>query len=198
MLALRHQPSADTRAALVISHATARSGAGAEALIEGSMGDAIPIFHLTPNRPKNAPAHTNMDTPAERGTGVGSQREQAPAAPIDSRGMPTEDPGEGNLDLRPIIAGAAGLAGKLIMPHHMDYVYNSGGLSYGSGSDSEFDQRLSLIGSELRSIYHLYYSPNDLSTQAALHRIVVELNLPPTADVGSTTYRRSYLGMRAH
>jgi len=198
MLDLRHQPSDHTRAALVISHSSARSGVGAEALLEGAMSDAIPIFHLTPNRPANAPAHNNPDTPAERGTGQGSQRVQAPPAPVDSHGMPTSNPGMGNLDLGPIISGTVGLAGKVFAPHHMDYVYNSGGVTYSAGNDRDFDHKLSLIGDELRAVYHLYYSPSNLAGSMPLHTIAVQLALPATADVGNTSYRRSYVGVINH
>lgn len=80
----------------------------------------------------------------------------------------------------------------------MDWVYNSGGMSYSAGDDRQFDQKLSQIGDELRAIYHLYYSPNNLSRETALHQITVKLDLPATAGIGTTAYRRTYLGAGAH
>ncbi|MGH9477222.1 MAG: hypothetical protein ACRD1C_12960 [Terriglobales bacterium] len=198
MLALRHQSRSRTRAALVISNSSAKS-TGAEALLESGMSDAIPIFRIEPNKPKNAPEHINPDTPALRGLGQGSQRVQAPPAPMNSRGTPTSDTGTlGNMDLAPIIGAAAGLAGKVLAPHHLNYVYYSGGVSYDPGNDHAFDQQLSLIGDELRSIYHLYYSPNDLTNVASVHGISMHLDLPATANLGHTAYRRSYVGIIPH
>jgi VWFA-related protein len=197
MLDLRQQPDSRTRAALVISRSNAK-GPGAEALLESGMSDAIPIFHISPNRPAGMPRYVNPDSTEQRGTGVGSQRVQAPPAPTDMHGQPTSGYGAGNLDLAPIIGAAAGLAGKLLDPHHLDYVYNSGGVSYSAGNDRDFDAKLSLIGDELRSIYHLYYSPNNLTDVATIHSINVKLDLPPTSGVGSTNFRRTYVGIKPH
>ncbi|HUX66755.1 MAG TPA: VWA domain-containing protein [Terriglobales bacterium] len=198
MLDLQHQPRQDTRAALVISRASTKGGEQAQAIIDSGMSDAIPIFHISPNRPKNAPAHINPDSTAERGTGQGSQRVIAPPSPVDARGQPTSTAGMGNLDLAPIIGAVSGLAGKVLAPHHLDYVYNSGGVSYSAGNDSDFDQKLSRIGDDLRAIYHLYYTPNDLTRQAELHDIDVRLDLPITAGIGTTSFRRTYLGIAPH
>ncbi|MGH9478926.1 MAG: hypothetical protein ACRD1A_06820 [Terriglobales bacterium] len=198
VMALRHQPPGRTRAALVISNASTRGGEQAQALLESDMSQAIPIFRLAPNRPAGAPDHINPVSTSSGGTGQGSQRVQAPPSPVDSHGMPTSSAGATNLNLAPIIGGVAGLAGKVLAPHHMDYVYNSGGLDYSPGNDHQFDQKLSLIGEELRAIYHLYYAPNDLGVQPALHEITVQLDLPATADIGKTSYRHSYLGMQVH
>ncbi|HEY8054888.1 MAG TPA: VWA domain-containing protein [Terriglobales bacterium] len=197
MLDLRAQPRERTRAALLITNASDK-GIGAEALIESGMSDAIPVFRIAANRPANAPEHTNPDSVDQRGTGQGSQRVQAPPAPVSSRGMPTSGSGTGNLDLAPIIGAAAGLAGKIFTPHHLDYVYYTGGISYDPGDDRDFDRKLSLIGEELRSIYHLFYSPNNLTQAAAVHFIAVQMDLPPTVNLGSTTYRRSYVGIAPH
>lgn len=196
MLDLRHQPRTRTRAALVISKDSARSGLGAEALMEGGMSDAMPIFRISPNRPANAPPHVNPDTPEQRGVGQGSQRVIAPPSPVDSRGQPTSNAGTANLNLGPLFGAAASLAGKIVMPHHMDFVYASGGMTYDPGNDNEFDRKLSLIGDELRAIYHLYYSPSDLTAQPELHNITVKLDVPATSSVGSTTYRRSYVAAK--
>lgn len=194
MLALQHQPRTRTRAALVISSSNAH-GTGAAALLESGSSDAIPIFRIEPNQPADAPEHINPDTPALRGLGQGSQRVQRPEAPMNSRGTPTSGAGDlGNIDLGPIIGAAAGLAGKVLAPHHLDYVYYSGGVTYNPGNDHAFDQQLSLIGEELRSFYHLYYSPNDLTAQAALHVITVNLDLPATSNLGHVAYRRTYVG----
>lgn len=196
VLKLRSQPRADTRAVLVISKSSSKSGVGAEALVESSMSDAIPIFHISPNRPAGQPDYVNPDSTAQRGTGQGSQRTQAPAAPVDSRGQPTSSAGMGNLDLAPILGAASSIAGKVLAPHHLDYVYDSGGVYYSAGNDSDFDQKLSLIGEELRAIYHVFYSPNDLSPVATMHQITVKLDLPETSNVGSINYRRTYVGIR--
>ncbi|HEY7839817.1 MAG TPA: VWA domain-containing protein [Terriglobales bacterium] len=198
MLSLRHEPQSRTRAALIISKDSAKSGLGAQALIEGDMSDAMPIFRIAPNRPANAQAHVNPDTPEERGVGQGSQRVIAPPAPVDSRGQPTSSAGNANLNLGPLFGAAATLTGHIFEPHNLDFVYYSGGLTYNPSNDSEFDRKLSLIGDELRAIYHLYYSPSDLTAQAALHVITVKLDIPATASVGSTTYRRTYVGAKLH
>lgn len=197
MLDLRAQPRERTRAALLITNAGDK-GTGAEALIESGMSDAIPIFRIAANRPAKAPDHTNPDSVDQRGTGQGSQRVQAPPAPVSSRGMPTSGSGAGNLDLAPIIGAAAGLAGKIFTPHHLDYVYYTGGISYDPGDDRDFDRKLSLIGEELRSIYHVFYSPNNLTPVAQVHSIAVQLDLPPTVNLGSTTFRRTYVGIAPH
>lgn len=196
MLDLRHQPRSHTRAALVISKDSARSGMGAEALMEGDMSDAMPIFRIAPNRPDNAQPHVNPDTPEQRGVGQGSQRVIAPPAPVDSRGQPTSSAGTANLDLGPLFGAAASLGKAIVMPHHLDFVRASGGLTYDPGNDNQFDQKLSLIGDELRAIYHLYYSPNDLTPQPAVHEITVRLDLPATSSVGDTTYRRTYVAAK--
>ena len=198
MLDLRHQPRENTRAALVITRSSSKGGEQAQAIMDSDMSDAIPIFHISPNRPKNASAHLNPDSTAERGTGQGSQRVQAPPAPVDSRGQPTSSAGAGNLDLAPILGAVAGLAGRVLAAHNLDYVYNSGGVSYSAGNDSDFDQKLSRIGDDLRAIYHLYYTPNNLSPLAELHQIQVQLDLPATAGIGATSYRRTYLGIAPH
>lgn len=197
MLDLRQQPTSRARAALLISGSNAK-GTGAEALIESGMSDAIPIFRIAPNRPANAPDHPNPDSAESRGTGQGSQRVQAPPAPVNERGMPTKTTGVFNIDLAPIIGATAGLAGKVFAPHSMDYVYYTGGVSYSPGDDRDFDGKLSLIGEELRSIYHLFYSPNNLTPTAQVHGITLQLDLPPTSDLGSTTYRRTYVGIIPH
>ncbi|MGH9488149.1 MAG: VWA domain-containing protein [Terriglobales bacterium] len=197
MLALRHQPRSRTRAALVISSSNSK-GEGAEAVLDSGMSDAIPVFRIRPNQPANAPQHINPDTPELRGYGQGSQREQAPAAPMDSRGQPTTGNGDFGLNLAPIITGAAGLAAKVLMPHYLNYVFYSGGVSYNPGNDHQFDQRLSLIGQELRSYYHLFYSPNDLTPTARLHAINVYLDLPATSGLGHVSYRRTYVGVQPH
>lgn len=198
MLDLRHQPRENTRAALVISRASSKGGEQAQALMESGMSDAIPIFHLSPNRPDGAQPYVNPVSPEQRGTGQGSQRVQAPPAPVDSRGQPTSGSSTANMDLGPIIGAAASVPGKIFAPHNMDWVYNSGGMSYSAGDDRQFDQKLSQIGDELRAIYHLYYSPNNLSRETALHQITVKLDLPATAGIGTTAYRRTYLGAGAH
>ncbi|HXR97873.1 MAG TPA: VWA domain-containing protein [Terriglobales bacterium] len=197
VLDLRHQPKENTRAALVISRSSAKAGAGAEALIDSGMSDATPIFHLSPNHPKGAPDYVNPDSTEQRGVGQGSQRTVAPPAPVDSHGMPTSNAGMGNLDLGGVISTAAGVANKVLAPHSNDYVYSTGGVYYSAGNDNDFDQKLSLIGDELRAIYHLYFTPNDLSA-APVHSIVVKLDVPATASVGNTSYRRSYIGVQAH
>lgn len=196
MLALRHQPRTRTRAALVISSSGAK-GEGAAALLEGGMSDAIPIFRIQPNEPAGAPKHVNPDTPEMRGVGQGSQRVQHPSAPMDSRGQPYSSPGL-NLDLAPIIGAATGLAGKVLAPHHLDYVFYTGGVTYDPGNDHQFDTQLNLIGEELRSYYHLFYSPNNLTPQAQVHSIAVRLDLPATAGLGHTSYRRTYVGIKPH
>ncbi|MGH9480848.1 MAG: hypothetical protein ACRD1L_02045, partial [Terriglobales bacterium] len=198
MLSLRHQPRENTRAALVISRASPKGGEQAQALMESGMSDAISIFHISPNRPEGSAPVVNPDSTQQRGAGQGSQRVQAPPAPVDSRGQPTSGASTANMDLGPIIGATGRVAGKILAPHNLDYVYNSGGLTYSSGNDREFDQRLSLIGDELRAIYHLYYSPNNLSREAVLHQIEVKLDLPSTTGIGATAYRRSYLGALAH
>ncbi|MGH9468557.1 MAG: VWA domain-containing protein [Terriglobales bacterium] len=196
MLTLHRQPRARERAALVISSSDA-GGTGAEALLASGMSEAIPIFRIEPNQPANAPQHVNPDTPATRGEGQGSQREQHPASPMDSRGQPNSAPGM-NLDLGGLLGAMAGLAGKVVAPHHLNYVFYTGGVSYSPGNDHSFDQRLSLIGEEMRSFYHIFYSPNDLTPQAALHAVTVQLELPKTANAGRVSYRRTYVGIRPH
>ncbi|HEY7855280.1 MAG TPA: VWA domain-containing protein [Terriglobales bacterium] len=198
VLDLRHQPKENTRAALVISRSSAKSGEGAQALIDSGMSDATPIFHLSPNRPKDAHAYVNPDSTAQRGVGQGSQRTVAPPAPVDSRGMPTSGAGMGNMDLGGVISAATSVAGKVLAAHSNDYVYATGGVYYSAGNDNDFDQKLSLIGDELRAIYHLYFAPNDLSDASPVHSIVVKLDVPATTSVGSTSYRRTYIGVQAH
>lgn len=200
MLDLQKQPRENTRAALVISRASTKGGEQAQAILDSGMTDAIPIFHISPNRPKNAMDHSNPDTPEARGTGAGSQRVQAPPAPVDSRGQPTAGGDAANMNLAPILGAGVGLVKKVVAPHGMDYVYNSGGISYDAGNDNEFDQKLTRIGDDLRAIYHLYYTPNNLTPQAEVHQIEVHLDMPAIAGsgVGATSYRRSYLGISPH
>lgn len=196
MMALRHQTSDRTRAALIISRSDARAGAGAQALLESGMSEAIPIFRISPNRPAGMPDLVNPNTPEQRGIGQGSQRVIRPAAPTGPRGQPTSDPGAANIDLGGVVRAASGMAGRLLDPRHMNYVFATGGMSYSAGNDHEFDQRLSLIGEELHDFYHLYYSPNNLTPTAEVHAVTVKVSLPATSNIGSTTYRRSYLGVK--
>lgn len=190
VMALARQPRDRTRAVLVISRQSPRSDSFSQAIMETSMNDATPIFQLSPNRPKNANDVNPID-PDVAGTGVGSNRAQMPPS-VSTHGKFPPAPGSAaNFDLGGAISGAM----NTIRSHKWDYVHTTGGLSLKASNDGDFDRKLSEIGSALRSIYQLYYHPSDLSSQARLHQIVVQVQ---AAVPGSTvSYRRAYLGYRA-
>mgnify|MGYP001300222908 CR=1 FL=1 len=188
---VRQQPRNRTRAVLVISDATSKGGTLARAVIEASSNDAIPVFRLAPNAPKG-PAPRDPISPEQNGTGVGSQRVQAPPSPVDSRGNPVPVAGGiGNFNLGAVI----GAVGQSLRSHKKDFVWATGGLSMRASNDADFDRKLGSMGDLLRSIYHLYYQPQDLTAVPQLHSIDVQLDKSP--DTGTISFRRTYVGVRA-
>ena len=188
---VRQQPRNRTRAVLVISGETSKGGTLARAVIEASSNDAVPVFRLAPNPPKG-PLPRDPISPEQNGTGVGSQRVQAPPSPIDSRGNPVPEAGSfGNLNLGAVI----GAVGQALRSHQKDFVWATGGLSLRASNDADFDRKLGSMGDLLRSIYHLYYQPQDLTALPQLHSIEVQLDQVP--DVAKLSYRRTYVGVRA-
>lgn len=190
VMALARQPRDRTRAVLVISRQSPRSDSFSQAIMETSMNDATPIFQLSPNRPRNANDVNPID-PNEAGTGVGSNRAPIPPSVSTHGKFPPAAGSAANFDLGAAISGALGT----IRSHQWDYVHTTGGLSLKASNDGDFDRKLGEIGNALRSIYELYYHPNDLSPQARLHQI--EVQVQAAVPDSTVTYRRAYLGYRA-
>ena len=190
VMALARQPRDRTRAVLVISRQRPRSDSFSQAIMETSMNDATPIFQLSPSRPKNANDVNPID-PNEAGTGVGSNRAQIPPTVSTHGKFPPEPGSAADFNLGAAISSAA----NSMRSHKWDYVHTTGGIRLKSSNDGDFDRKLGEIGNALRSIYQLYYQPNDLGPQARLHQIVVQVE--HVIPGGSVTYRRAYLGYRA-
>lgn len=190
VMALARQPRDRTRAVLVISRQRPRSDSFSQAIMETSMNDATPIFQLSPNRPKNA-NDVNPINPTEAGTGVGSNRAQIPPT-VSTHGKFPPAPGSAaNFNLGEAITGAL----NTMRSNQWDYVHTTGGISLKASNDGEFDRKLGEIGNALRSLYQLYYQPDDLGAQARLHQITVQVQ--STVPGSSVSFRRAYLGYRA-
>lgn len=195
MLQVEKQPRDHTRAVLVITRSLPRVGQAAETVMEATMTDAVPIFRLSPNRPKNADTSNPVST-QNGGTGPGSQTGPPMEPPIDAHGQPEPVPGsDANVNLGPILSGTKNRVTSILRPHYDDYVYDSGGETFSASSDNDFDQKLNEIGNDLRSIYHLYFKPNDLS---AAPEHVLNVSVYERTDVGKLFYRRDYLGYQPH
>jgi len=190
VMALARQPRDRTRAVLVISRQSPKSDSFSQAIMETSMNDATPIFQLSPNRPKNA-NDVNPISPTEAGTGVGSNRAPIPPDVSTHGKFPPAAGSAANFDLGAAISGAL----NTMRSHKWDYVHTTGGMSLKASNDGDFDRKLGEIGNALRSIYQLYYQPNDLGSQARLHQIVVQVQAAVPG--GKISYRRAYLGYRA-
>lgn len=187
---LRTQPRDHTRAIVVISRQNPKQGAFSEAILEGAMNDALPVFRIYPDTPQGAQPDNPL-SPYEHGTGVGSSREPMPVQPVGAHGqMPdTTAPGTG-LNLGSI---ASAVATKL-RSKNWDYVYATGGLDLHAANDGDFDRKLSEVGDVLRSTYHLYYHPDNLTQGPAVH--VINLRVAKHTGVAKTSYRHTYIGMR--
>lgn len=190
VMALARQSRARTRAVLVISRQSPKGDSFSQAIMETSMNDATPIFQLSPNRPKNVNDVNPID-PNRAGTGVGSNRAQIPPAVTTQGKFPPAAGSAANFDLGATLSGVL----DSMRSHKWDYVHTTGGLSLKASNDGDFDRKLAEVGNALRSIYQLYYHPSDLTAQARLHQIMVQVQSP--APGGTVTFRRAYLGYRA-
>lgn len=190
VMALARQPRNRTRAVLVISRQTPKGDSFSQAIMETSMNDATPIFQLVPNRPKDA-NNINPISPSEAGSGVGSNRAQIPPTVTAQGKFPPTEGSAANFDLGAAISSA----GSKIHSHKWDYVRTTGGVRLNASNDGDFDRKLAEVGNSLRNIYQIYYHPDDLSAQARLHQIEVQVKSP--APGGTVSYRHAYLGYRA-
>ncbi|MGH9394968.1 MAG: hypothetical protein ACRD1E_12415 [Terriglobales bacterium] len=200
LLDLTHLSDTNARAVLIIGNDAARSGPAAASLVAAAQDHAIAIFRIAPRRPDGAAAHVNPDTPSVAGAGPGSQRDPA-LLPGDARpGMPAaNNTDRATVNLLPIPAAAARLAGDVLVPHRLDYVYDSGGLALSGDDNFQFDRNLSSIGADLRSLYRLYFHPDDLAVPARRHLISVAVLSGAGQPAPATlSYRRSYLGPAIH
>ena len=191
VMALARQPRDNTRAVLVISRQSSKGNSFAQAITETSMNDATPIFQLAPNRPKNV-SDVNPISPEQAGTGVGSNRSQIPPTVTTAGQFPPSPGSYANFNLGDAVASVI----HSVHAHHWNYVQTTGGLSLHASNDGDFDRKLAQIGDALRSIYQLYYQPTNLSRQASLHHVEVQVQSPALG--GTIAYRRAYLGYRAH
>ena len=191
ILRLNHQPLGRTRAVVVITRQQAVGGEFAHAIVQAAMSDATPIFRVVPN--STGPRPPNPISPTENGTGVGSNREQHPAQPIGRAGNPV--PCEGcEANLSGALVDALGKLYSLVRSKHWNYVRATGGLDLHAGNNRDFDRRLQLVANALRSFYHLYFTPNDLTAYAEVHAI--NLRIVGLPHHGHITYRRTYVGLR--
>ncbi len=191
ILRLNHQPPRRTRAVVVITHQDANGGEFARAIVQASMSDATPIFRVVPNL--NGPQPRNPISPEENGSGPGSNRVQHPAQPVGRAGNPL--PCEGcTANLGAPLAAVLGSLVHLITRNHWNYVRATGGLDLHAGNNRDFDRRLDLIGNALRSFYHLYYQPSDLSSYPAAHAVQLRVLARPAP--GKIAYRHTYVGAR--
>lgn len=190
LLRLRRQPDTRTRAVVVISQSNPRVGPTGREVVAMAMNNAIPIFRVYPPEPPGGEPE-NPISPENNGTGPGSQRQQPYVPPIGAKGNPPA-PASDTMNLGALVFPIAKAVAGAMESGRWNYVRATGGLNLHASNDRQFDQRLAEVGNALRSIYHLYYTPNDLGPVPAVHHIEVKLN--PLAPAQKTVFRRSYLG----
>jgi VWFA-related protein len=184
---VRQQPREDTRAVLVISRQSSRGGHFAGAIVEMSMNDAIPVFRISPNRPKQ-PLPQNPVSTDNNGPGPGSSRQQ-PHVPTGAE-QPIPPPQGGtaaNIDPGVILSKIGGALARGI-----DYVHATGGLTLKPSNDGDFDRELSKVGDALRYVYHVFYRPDDLTPDPQLHSVTVQVN---RAGIKQLAYRHTYVAV---
>lgn len=185
---LRDRPRADARAILVITRQSAKRGTFASALLEGAMDDAAPVFRVYPDEPSSPPPEDPL-APATNGTGVGSSREPMPVQPVGAHGQMPQLPAQ-LLNLGAI----ASTLSTALRSKQFSYVYTTGGLDLHAANNGDFDRKLSEVGNLLRSTYHLYYRPDNLTAGPAIH--VISVRVAKNTGVAKTSYRHTYVGMR--
>lgn len=185
---LRDRPRADARAILVITRQSAKRGTFASALLEGAMDDAAPVFRVYPDEPSSPPPEDPL-SPATNGTGVGSSREPMPVQPVGAHGQMPQQPAP-LLNLGAI----ASTLSTALRSKQFSYVYTTGGLDLHAANNGDFDRKLSEVGNLLRSTYHLYYRPDNLTAGPAIH--VISVRVAKNTGVAKTSYRHTYVGMR--
>jgi len=193
---LSHRAADRTRAVLIIARQADRDGTDAHALEEAAMSQSVTIFRISPEKLDNTAEAQNPDSVEVGGTGQGSQRDPNVMPNGANRGAPNyNNKDQATVDLTPVLRTGAKVAGAVVTPHYLDYVFDSGGLTLGSGDNAEFDRQLSSIGADLRALYHLYFRPDDLSAPSRRHRVEVRvLRGAETPPVGKIEYRRGYFG----
>lgn len=190
LLRLRAQPLSRTRAVIVISQTNPRVGPAGREVVEMAMNNAIPIFRVYPPQPPGA-APDNPINPETNGTGAGSQRQQPYVPPVGAKGNPPA-PADDSMNLGALVFPIAQAIAGVMQSGQWNYVHATGGLNLHAGNERQFDQRLAEVGNALRSIYHLFYMPNDLGSFPAVHHI--QVRLIALAPAQKTVFRRSYLG----
>lgn len=190
LLRLRAQPDSRTRAVVVITQSSPRVGPMGRQVVASAMDNAIPIFRVYAPTPPG-PGPENPINPETNGAGAGSQRQQPYVPPVGAKGNPPPAPGDA-MNLGALVFPIAQAIGGVFQSGRWNYVHATGGLDLHAGNERQFDRRLSEVGNALRSIYHLYYQPNDLGPVPAVHRIQVEM--APLAPANKAVYRRSYIG----
>lgn len=190
LLRLRAQPDTRTRAMVVISQSNPHVGPAGREVVEMAMNNAIPIFRVYPPEPPNGEPE-NPISPEDNGAGAGSQRQQPYVPPVGAKGNPPPPAGS-TMNLGALVFPIAQAIAGAMQSGRWNYVQATGGLNLHANNERQFDQRLGEVGNALRSIYHLFYTPNDLGPTPAVHHIEVRLN--PMAPAQKTVFRRSYLG----
>ncbi len=190
LLRLRMQPDSRTRAVVVITQSSPHVGSMGREVVESAMDNAIPIFRVYAPTPPG-PGPENPINPETNGAGAGSQREQPYVPPVGAKGNPPPAPGDA-MNLGALVFPIAQAVGSVFQSGRWNYVHATGGLDLHAGNERQFDRRLGEVGNALRSIYHLYYQPNDLGPVPAVHRIRVQM--APLAPANKAVYRRSYIG----
>lgn len=185
---LRHRPRGRSRAILVITRQNTKEGTFQSALLEGAMNEAMPVFRVYPSAPATPPPPDPL-SPSANGTGVGSSREQPPVQPMNAHGQMPEQPAQ-LLDLGAIAQGLH----TMLRSKQFSYVYTTGGKDFHPGNSGDFDRDISEVGNLLRSTYHLYYHPDDLTAGPAVH--VISVRVAKNTGVANTSYRHTYVGMR--
>ncbi|HXR97798.1 MAG TPA: hypothetical protein VN709_08135 [Terriglobales bacterium] len=194
LLELSHRPDTQARAVLIVAKDADRSGLAAQALVNAELQNAISIFLITPNKPDGAADYVNPDTPAVKGNGQGSQRDPYVIPNGAKPGMPgTNGADSASINLTPILSTAKNVATAVVAPHQLDYVYDSGGFTLNGGNNAEFDRNLNAIGSDLRSLYFLYYRPDDLAGTSLRHTINVSVLAP---EARRLAFRRAYIAKK--
>lgn len=193
LLDLSHRPETETRALLLIAKDNG-AGAAAAATLQTALAGAIPIFRVAPRRPQGASAPSNPDSVEAGGAGPGSQRDdQLPPGSAGRGTVASSGTDAANVDLTPVAGAAKGAAGAILTPHAGDYVYASGGLTLGAGSDADFDRKLVAVGADLRGIYWLSYQPDDLGMHERRHAVSVRvIRQPGQPAPDALAYRRGY------
>ncbi|MGH9525792.1 MAG: hypothetical protein ACRD2F_03890 [Terriglobales bacterium] len=190
LLHLRYQPINRTRAVIVISQTDPRVGPAGREVVEMAMNNAIPIFRVYPPQPPGA-APDNPINPETNGTGAGSQSQQPYIPPVGAKGNPPP-PADDSMNLGALVFPIAKAIAGVMQSGQWNYVHATGGLNLHAGNERQFDQRLAEVGNALRSIYHLFYIPDDLGPFPAVHHI--QVRLIALAPARKTVFRRSYLG----